>query len=561
LIDVITNHDAYEGFEEKYIDLITKAAAEAVLFDKRIKYAEVSISIVTSEEIQRLNKKYRKMDSVTDVLSFPLYREITENHVDQITLGDIVICLDRVISQAEDYRHSFERELAFLTVHGTLHLLGYDHIAKSDEDMMIYAQHKIMEKLNLSKSKSNSKAKPEKKTKPQKPAKPKKPRKTSKQRGARKTVKLLALTVIFGVLLGGLAFGVDQLFLQSTESEIIVYEPLPVFIPLPEDEPEEEPEESFEGLERSHLTGLWIDEEVAARRPFAVTINNMRQALPQSGISQAGIIYAVLAEGGITRLIAVFDDFYAEKIGPVRSARDYFLSFSYDNNAVFVHHGGSPGGYDLIRRLSTDSLDGMRLDGSVFFRDQDRFRIPAMREHSSFTSASRLIEAADRFDMLLPYDFRGMFDFYDEQMTPLGASPATEVFIPFSTSYPMTFVFDEQTGLYSVFHRQNEQIDDLTGEQLTTTNIIIKLTTLSVVPGDAEGRLNVNVTGSGAGYIATNGSFAPITWQKSEITGQTLFFGADGQRLKVNRGQTWICVHNSSVEFRNAEDIDGEDID
>ncbi|MCL2873837.1 MAG: rRNA maturation RNase YbeY [Defluviitaleaceae bacterium] len=540
-MEIIINYESYEGFDEKYINLITAAATETVLFDGRIKNAEVSISIVTSEEIQKLNKKYRGMDSVTDVLSFPLHRDIVSNDTDEITIGDIVICLDRVKSQAQDYRHSFERELAFLTVHGALHLLGYDHIAKSDEDEMIYMQHKIMEKLNLQKPKPSNKAKP---------VNPKKGTGSVSKRSKNRT-RFIMYTVIFGFIIGGLVFGMDLLLMRETEQVIaVIQEPMPVFIPLPPDpEPEEEPEECFEGLSRSHLTGLFIDEEAAARRPFAVTINNMRQALPQSGISQAGIIYAVLAEGGITRLVAVFDDFESEKIGPVRSARDYFLSFSYDNSAIFVHHGGSPQGYDLIRRLGSDNLDGMRLEGSVFFRDPDRFRVPAMREHSSFTSSERLIEAAERFETLLPHDFTGMFDFYEEPTTPTGAQPADEVIVPFSTSYPMTFIFDAETRLYSVFHRDNAQIDAETGEQLTTTNIIVKLTTLSVVSGDTEGRLDVVVTGGGSGYIITNGSFAPITWQKSEITGQTQFFSANGERLRVNVGQTWICVHNGRVEF------------
>ena len=554
-MEILINYDAYEGFEEKYQQLITAAATKAVIFDGRIKHAEISISIVTSDEIQRLNKKYRGMDSVTDVLSFPLYREVVANNTDEVPLGDIIICLDRVKSQAYDYRHSFERELAFLTVHGTLHLLGYDHIEKEDEDVMLSMQNRIMENLSLQTSEQEA-VKNAKHLKPQKGANTDIKKFLTKNKS-----RLIIYGAIIVLITGGLVWGINSVLTQDTTPAIAIIPSAPEFIPLPpEPEPEEELEECFEGLAKSHLTGLFIDEEAAARRPFAITINNMRQALPQSGISQAGIIYAVLAEGGITRLVAVFDDFDSEKIGPVRSARDYFLSFAFDNSAIYVHHGGSPRSYDMIRSSNIDNMDGMRLEGSVFFRDPDRFRVPAMREHSSYTSAARLIEAAsEMFDIILPEDFTGMFDFYDEPTTPLGSQPANEIIVPFSTSYPITFRFDEETRLYSVFHRRNELIDDETGEQITTTNIIIKLTTSSVVPGDREGRLNVTVTGSGTGYIITNGGFAPITWQKSEITGQTQFFGENGQRLRVNAGQSWICVHSGRVEFNEVDFDENEE--
>jgi rRNA maturation RNase YbeY len=556
-MEILISYTSFEGFEEKYKQLIADAATEAISFDGRIKNAEVSISIVTSDEIQRLNKRYRGMDSVTDVLSFPLYREIAPNHTDEvIVIGDIIICLDRVMSQAYDYGHSFDRELAFLTVHGTLHLLGYDHINEDDENVMLSMQKRIMERLDLERAILSSPSASRNRrlsrdSKPQKGAKM-----SFKDFFLKSKGRFIVYALIVGIIACGLVLGITSVLLSNETEPVIALIPddEPTFIPLPEIEPEEEDEEeiepNFEGMARSHLTGLYINEDAVSRRPFAVTINNMRQALPQSGISQASLIYAVQAEGGITRLVAVFDDFDSEKIGPVRSARDYFLSFAYDSNAIYVHHGGSPNGYESLTRLGTDNLDGMRLEGSVFFRDRDRYQIPSMREHSSYTSAERLIEASERFETVQPDGFENrMFDFYDEPTKPNGADSATEITVPFSTSYPITFKYDAETELYSVFERQNEQMDIESGEQLTTTNIIVQLTTLSVIPGDRDGRLNVTTTGSGEGYIITNGGYAPITWQKSEINGQVQFFGADGKKLNVNRGKTWICVHNGRVDF------------
>jgi len=119
------------------------------------------------------------------------------------------------------------------------------------------------------------------------------------------------------------------------------------------------------------LTGLPTEKPVVNCRPVAVVINNHHKALPQSGIGQAAICYEVLAEGNITRIVAVFHDFDAQKIGPVRSARPYLLEFAADYDAIFVHHGGSPRGYDLIEESGIADLDAMRLS-EPFWRDPER---------------------------------------------------------------------------------------------------------------------------------------------------------------------------------------------
>jgi len=99
------------------------------------KNAELSLSLVTPEEIQTLNHQYRNKNEPTDVLSFPSEGE---------TIGDIIICLEKATEQASAYNHSLERELAFLTAHGFLHLIGYDHISTADEEDMLQAQKEIL---------------------------------------------------------------------------------------------------------------------------------------------------------------------------------------------------------------------------------------------------------------------------------------------------------------------------------------------------------------------------------------------------------------------------------
>lgn len=131
---------------------LIKKVAEAVLdFEGISKNAEISFTAVDLEEIHEINLKHRGIDRPTDVLSFPLINfeseKIPENQ--KIYLGDIVLCFEKAEAQAKEYGHSFEREIAFLTAHSMLHLLGYDHIKPDEEKIMFSKQEEILQKLNI----------------------------------------------------------------------------------------------------------------------------------------------------------------------------------------------------------------------------------------------------------------------------------------------------------------------------------------------------------------------------------------------------------------------------
>ena len=121
---------------------------------------EMSLSIVSPEEIQELNKSFREVDKVTDVLSFPTCDTPTRGAItvvcedvnpetDLVNIGDIVICMERAKEQAKEYGHSLKRELAFLSLHGLLHLLGYDHVEEEDEKQMVALQKEILDQAGI----------------------------------------------------------------------------------------------------------------------------------------------------------------------------------------------------------------------------------------------------------------------------------------------------------------------------------------------------------------------------------------------------------------------------
>ncbi|MBQ7136727.1 MAG: rRNA maturation RNase YbeY [Bacilli bacterium] len=117
--------------------------------DESLGEGEFNIIIVDNNKIQELNKEYRNIDKVTDVISFALEDDETYKLDDYRMLGDIYICIEKVHSQKEEYGHSFKRELSFLAVHGLLHLLGYDHMEEDDERIMFSKQEEVLTRYGI----------------------------------------------------------------------------------------------------------------------------------------------------------------------------------------------------------------------------------------------------------------------------------------------------------------------------------------------------------------------------------------------------------------------------
>ncbi|MCL2070809.1 MAG: rRNA maturation RNase YbeY [Oscillospiraceae bacterium] len=127
--------------------LAYKTCCKVLQHEKYPYVSEASMTLVSDEDIRTLNKQYRKIDSSTDVLSFLMGEPNYEDK--SVVLGDVIISVPTAVRQANQYGHSLEREMAFLTVHGMLHLLGYDHINKSDEQIMFAKQEQILQKLGI----------------------------------------------------------------------------------------------------------------------------------------------------------------------------------------------------------------------------------------------------------------------------------------------------------------------------------------------------------------------------------------------------------------------------
>ncbi|HLR61132.1 MAG TPA: rRNA maturation RNase YbeY [Lentibacillus sp.] len=147
-------HDQTKSVPSDYVDLLQRLLVFTAKKEEIANEAEVSVTFVSNQEIKEINRNYRQQDRPTDVISFAMQEKVTDEveiigEALPLVLGDIVISVDKAKEQAEEYGHSLERELSFLSVHGFLHLLGYDHMNKEDETEMFRKQDDILDEFGI----------------------------------------------------------------------------------------------------------------------------------------------------------------------------------------------------------------------------------------------------------------------------------------------------------------------------------------------------------------------------------------------------------------------------
>ena len=277
-------------------------------------------------------------------------------------------------------------------------------------------------------------------------------------------------------------------------------------------------------------------------RPYAVMINNNHAAWPQCGLEDAYIVYEIISEGGITRMMALFKDKYPEQVGSVRSARHYFIDYADENDAIFVHWGGSPQAYERIYS-GTDDIDGMALEGSVFFRDNSLNRD---LEHKGFVNLAKAKTYAEskgyardtKKDLLLNYSATEI-----DLSENIQAKSATDIKLIYSYYHTTSYEYDEENKVYKRSMSGKANNDLKTGEQYTAKNIIIyKVNNYTLDDGEGKGRQELSNIGSGTGYFITNGYSIPITWEKTTHSGQTIYKYETGEEITVNDGNTFIQI-------------------
>lgn len=298
------------------------------------------------------------------------------------------------------------------------------------------------------------------------------------------------------------------------------------------------------------LTGMPL-EEASNRRPLSVMINNAPAARPQSGLSQADIVYEVLAEGGITRLIGIFQSqTNIEKIGPIRSIRPYLINIGESYGGVLVHAGGSPEAYSIIKKQGKHDLDEIGNAGAYFWREKDR-KAP----HNLYSNDEKLREGADKHnfsdEVKIPE-----YTFLKEEAAEAGSNSETS-FVPAGEdaakvdikflleNYRVGYTYDEQSKLYQRSINGEPHIDLNNNAVLTAANVIVLGANHKVL--DDVGRLAVDVDSGGEAMLFQQGKVIKGQWVRSD--GDVIRFVKDGKEVPLVPGTTYFNIVPNSPAF------------
>lgn len=299
---------------------------------------------------------------------------------------------------------------------------------------------------------------------------------------------------------------------------------------------------------RNPLTGEPMDGEEADLRPVAVMLNNLEQAMPQLGQSQADIIYEVLAEGGITRMLGVYQSVEGlGTVGSIRSARPYYIELALGHDALFLHAGGSEDAYSALRAWGVDHFDSVRgpylgasPESNMMWRDAARRRENGL-EHSVVATGTSI----ERF---LPEQVRRVHEssYQDPQTfvddgTPAGGAQAEIITVPYSYYKTGVFLYDPESGDYLVEEYGEPYIDGNTGGQVAVTNVLI-LATDCRYTGDSLGHMEVEIVGEGEGWFACGGRVIPIKWRKKDRESPIEYAAESGKPLALGRGNRYVNI-------------------
>ncbi len=326
--------------------------------------------------------------------------------------------------------------------------------------------------------------------------------------------------------------------------------------PAASPEPTKDP---YEGKAKSLLTGEYIPEKAAKKRPYAVMINNIEYASRyHSALSKASILYEAKVEGGITRLMALFENpKNIDKLGSVRSARHYYVSVAAEYDAVFVHFGHTHFALDKIAKLGVDNISGLSgIGGKVFYRDNS-----ISAPHNAFASSDGLEAGMKALKYRKNYKdgYEGHYKFYDTDTDLTSDKEASKVVVKFSGYTSPYFVYDADKKVYKRYQYGREHIDTANNKQLTFKNLIIQVVDDEpIVPGHAKDYRTINFTNAtGKGKYITNGKAINITWKKKESDNSMKYYNKDGSELIINPGKTYVALlpdENASVTITGKKD-------
>ncbi|HCA33867.1 MAG TPA: DUF3048 domain-containing protein [Lachnospiraceae bacterium] len=295
------------------------------------------------------------------------------------------------------------------------------------------------------------------------------------------------------------------------------------------------------------LTGMGCSEDIASNRPVAAMLNTIGEALPQSGCSDADILIEIPEEGGITRIMGLFQDVSkVGSIGTIRSTRRYYSEIAIGMDAILCHAGGSEDGVSLLEDYGYATLNQFT-HPDLYWRDQWRLENLAV-EHSLYTSGANIQGAIDSGVInKTHYDGYSFPWTFTKDGTPQEGDSAVSLTAQFSSYKRTTFDYDQTSGDYAVYFFDGQPyLDANNGQQVHVENVLILQTTQYTYEDGVHQGFDLT---SGSGYYACGGKMIPIYWSKGDPTAQFTFTKQDGSPLTMGEGKTYICLMDYSAPF------------
>lgn len=303
--------------------------------------------------------------------------------------------------------------------------------------------------------------------------------------------------------------------------------PAPEPAPLVE-QPKEEPQPV---VHRSQLTGIAVSEAQSKLPITGVMIENSPDARPQAGLKDAGIVYEAVAEAGITRFLALYQETEPDYIGPVRSVRPYYIDWLRGYDASIAHVGGSPEALALIRSEGVKDLDQFANPGA-YWRISSRYA-----PHNMYTSFERLRQVQNANG----YTQSTFTGFLRKEPAPVNPAPVVQINMELSRAlYNVHYDYHAETGTYKRSEGGRPHTDERTGEQLAPKVVVAIVVPYGI---QADGlHSEYQTIGSGKAYIFQDGTVTEGLWEKRSPTDGMRFGDANGSPIAINAGQSWITA-------------------
>lgn len=288
-------------------------------------------------------------------------------------------------------------------------------------------------------------------------------------------------------------------------------------------------------------------------RPIAVMINNLSTARKyHMGLQEAYLVYEIIAEGGISRFMAVYKDANLENIGSIRSSRAYFLDYALENDAIYVHWGGSPSALEDISSLGINNIDGRYYENQYFVRK----KLDIAYEHTGYSSSEMINKGIENLGYRKTTSKNLLLNYTTEEndLSKIeGAQKANSIEIPYSNYVTTSYIYDSANKVYKRYVNDEEHCDYETKKQYTVKNIITYKVYNDTISDDKKGRQELNNIGKGEGYYISEGYAVPITWEKKSRSSQTTYKYLNGEEIKVNDGNTFIQIQPANKNLTISE--------